>query len=162
MFYLFASKIYDDKIVLANDKELPYDILIFVIGVVGNNIFNINENIKQNQKNQLIVDNYYNVGDYKNVFCIGDVVESIDISTNTFQAPTAQAARMQAELVSKNILNDINQKRLIKNNISNKGILIDLGGPNCAIGKILGINLSGKIALWVKKLIYSLHSKKFN
>lgn len=159
---LFASKIYNDKIVLSNSDELPYDILIFVIGAIGNNIVNTNKNIEVNPRNQLIVDDYYNVGSYKNVFSIGDITQAIDVSTNTFQAPTAQLGRMQAELVAKNILNDMNKRKLIKNNISNKGILIDLGGPNYAVGKLIGINVWGKIALWTKKLIYSLHSKKFN
>ncbi len=159
---LFASKIYNDKLTLSNGKELPYDILIFVIGAVGNSISNTNEKVILNQRNQLIVNEYYNVGEHKNVFSIGDVVQAIDIGTNTFQAPTAQGARMQAELIAKNILNDINNKPLIKNNVSNKGILIDLGGPNCAIGKLLGINLWSKLALWAKKFIYALHDKKFN
>ena len=159
---LFASKIFSDKIILSNNDELPYDILIFVIGAIGNNIINTNKNIEVNPRNQLIVDDYYNVGSYKNAFCIGDITQAIDVGTNTFQAPTAQSARMQAELVAKNILNDMNKRKLIKNNISNKGILIDLGGPNCAVGKLLGINVWGKIALWTKRLIYSLHSKKLN
>ena len=159
---LFASKIYDNKIVLSNGKELPYDILIFVIGVVGNNIQNSNTKVNLNQRNQLIVDEYYNVGRYKNVFCIGDIAQAIDVSSKSYQTPTAQAARMQAELTAKNILNDIKGKQLTKNNISNKGILIDLGGPNNAIGKILGINLWNKLALLLKKIIYSIHSKKLN
>lgn len=159
---LFASKIFSDKIILSNNDELPYDILIFVIGAIGNNIMNTNKNIEVNPRNQLVVDDYYNVGSYKNAFCIGDITQAIDVVTNTFQAPTAQSGRMQAELVAKNILNDMNKRKLIKNNISNKGILIDLGGPNCAVGKVLGINVWGKIALWTKKLIYSLHSKKLN
>lgn len=158
----FASNIYSDKLILSNNQELPYDILIFVIGAVGNSISNTNKKITLNQRKQLIVDDYYNIGEYKNAFCIGDVAQAIDVNTNTFQAPTAQGARMQAELIAKNILNDMNNKPLIKNNISNKGILIDLGGPNCAIGKLLGINLWPKLALWAKKFIYSLHDKKFN
>lgn len=159
---LFASKIYKDKIELSNGDELPYNILLFVIGVVGNSIINNNYKVKENQRNQLIVDDYYTLSTYKKVFVIGDITQALDAKTNSFQAATAQNARMQAELTAKNILNDINNKTLIKNNISNKGILIDLGGPNCAIGILLGIKLWGKLALWTKKFIYLLHAKKFN
>ena len=159
---LFASKILEDKIILSNKDEFSYDILLFVIGAIGNNISNHDENILENTRNQLIVDEYYRLEPYKNVFAIGDIVQALDIKTNSFQAPTAQASRMQAELTAKNIIKEINGDTLISNNISNKGILIDLGGPNCAIGRLLNINLSGKIALWIKKLIYSLHTKKFN
>lgn len=158
----FASKIFADKIILSNTQVIPYDMLIFVIGASGNSILNNDINIKINPRNQLIVDEFYRINDHKNVFAIGDIVQAIDIKTNKIQAPTAQAARMQAELTAKNILNDINHLELISNNISIKGILIDLGGSNCAVGKLFGINISGKIALWMKKLIYSLHSKKFN
>ncbi len=159
---LFASKIEEDKIVLSNGQTINYDILLFVIGSIGNSIENMDKKIEQNQRKQLIVDDYYRVTPYKNVYSIGDITEAQDTKTNTPQAPTAQGARMQAELVAKNIINSIENKSLVSNNISNKGILIDLGGPNCAIGKLFSINLWGKPALWLKKLIYSLHAKKFN
>jgi NADH dehydrogenase len=158
---LFASKIHKDEIILSNEDSIPYTMLLFVIGAVGNSISNKNTNIHENQRKQFIVDDYYTLSPYKNVFVIGDVTQALDTKTKQFQAPTAQAARMQAELTAKNILNLINNKELIKNNVSNKGILIDLGGPSCAIGRLFDINLWGKPALWAKKLIYSLHAKKF-
>lgn len=158
----FASKILEDKIVLSDKNEVSYDLLIFVIGARGNTILNIDSNdIEINPRNQLIVDEYYRLKPYKNVFAIGDIAEAIDIKTKNYQAPTAQASRLQAELTAKNILNDIEKVNFISNNVSLKGILIDLGGPSCAIGKLFGINLSGKIAVFFKRLIYSLHSKKF-
>lgn len=156
---VFASKIQEDRVILANGKEVPYDILIFVIGAVGNSITHIKKE-HLNQRNQLKVDEYYRLSPYKNIFCIGDATQALDSKTNDYQAPTAQSARMQAELTAKNIVNSIKDIDLIKNNVSNKGILIDLGGKNCAIGKLFGINLWGKPALWFKKLIYSLHTKK--
>lgn len=159
---LFASQIQEDKIVLSNGNEINYDMLLFVIGAVGNTLLNKDKKTTQNQRNQIIVDNYYRVTPYYNTFAIGDIVQAEDIKTKSFQAPTAQASRMQAELVAKNIINSIQNNTLIKNNISNKGILIDLGGPNCAIGKLFNFNLSGKAALWMKKIIYSLHTQKFN
>ena len=136
--------------------------LLFVIGAIGNDIQNNDDRVQVNQRHQLIVDKYYRVKPYDNVFAIGDIVQAMDIKTESFQAPTAQAARMQAELTAKNILNDMEDKKLIQNNISNKGILIDLGGSSCAIGRLFNINLWGKPALWFKKLIYSLHTQKFN
>lgn len=158
----FASKIFENKVVLSNEEEIKYDMLLFVIGASGNLISTNSQDFEKNQRDQLIVDEFYRINHYENVFAIGDIVQAIDVKANKIQAPTAQASRMQAELTAKNILNDINNKQLIPNNISIKGILIDLGGPNCAIGKLFGINVSGKIALWMKKLIYSLHSKKFS
>ncbi len=159
---LFASKILEEKILLSNGAEVRYDMLIFVIGAIGNSILNIDRKIEQNQKNQIIVDEYYRVSPYKNAFAIGDIVQANDVKSKLYQAPTAQGARMQAEFIADNIINEIKDKPLIKNNISNKGILIDLGGPNCAVGRLFNFNISGKLALWFKKLIYSLHSKKFN
>jgi len=159
---LFASKINADSIELSNKQEIQYDMLLFVIGAIGNDIQNNDDRVQVNQRHQLIVDKYYRVKPYDNVFAIGDIVQAMDIKTESFQAPTAQAARMQAELTAKNILNDMDDKKLIQNNISNKGILIDLGGSSCAIGRLFNINLWGKPALWFKKLIYSLHTQKFN
>lgn len=159
---LFASKIFKDKVILSNGNEISYDMLLFVIGAMGNSLQNSNKDILENQRKQLIVDEYYLLNPYNNAFAMGDIVEATDIVTNTFQAPTAQAARMQATLIAKNISNSINNKKLVKNNVSIKGILIDLGGSNCAIGKLFSFNLSGKIALWIKKIIYALHAKKLS
>jgi len=156
----FASEILGDKVILSNNREISYDMLLFVIGASGNLIPTNTDSIKTNTRNQLIVDEYYRVTPYKNVFAIGDITEAQDTKTKTSQTPTAQSARMQAELAAQNILNDINNTTLITNNISNKGILIDLGGPNCAVGRLFNFNISGKLALWLKKLIYSLHNKK--
>lgn len=158
----FASTILEDKVILSNNQEVPYDMLLFVIGASGNLISHKDEKVKHNPRNQLIVDDFYRLTPYKNVFAIGDITEATDIKTKKFQSPTAQSARMQAELTAKNILKNIKGSELTSNNVSNKGILIDLGGPNSAVGKLFNFNLSGKLALWAKKLIYSLHSQKFN
>ncbi len=159
---LFASKIYEDRLILSNGDEVPYDMLLFVIGAIGNPINSVDEKIKLNKREQIVVDNYYKIGGFDNAFAMGDIVEANDIKAQSPQAPTAQGARMQAELIAKNIFRSINYDPLLINNISNKGILIDLGGPNCAIGSLFNFNISGKPALWLKKLIYSLHAKKFN
>ncbi len=152
---LFASKVLEDKIILSNGDELSYNMLLFVIGTIGNSIININDEVLQNERNQLIVDDFYRIIPYKNSFAIGDIVQAKDIKTDNFQSPTAQASRMQAELTAKNIIKSMKRSILIENNISNKGILIDLGGENCSIGRLFNINLCGKPALWCKKLIYS-------
>ena len=158
----FASKILEDKVVLSNKEEIAYDMLLFVIGANGNMITTDNEKVIINPRNQLVVDEYYRINPYNDVFAIGDVVQAKDVKTDNFQSPTAQSARMQAELTAKNILHDINNRNLVPNNVSNKGILIDLGGPNCAIGQLFNINISGKLALWTKKIIYLFHSNKLN
>ncbi|WP_331775223.1 NAD(P)/FAD-dependent oxidoreductase [Sulfurospirillum sp. 1612] len=158
----FASELDENKIILSDGSAIDYDLLIFVIGVIGNAIEKTSDGITPNPRNQYIVDEYYQIPSYPNAYAIGDVVQARDVKTNNFQAPTAQAARMQALLVSKNILKRLEHKTGTKNNISNKGIFIDLGGTNCAIGKLFSINLSGKIALFMKKLIYALHIRKLN
>lgn len=155
---LFASEVLEDKLTLSNNISLDYDLLIFVVGVIGNNIEE--NNVDLNQRNQIVIDEYYNVSGFKNAYCIGDIAQAIDVNTKFYQTPTAQGARMQAELIAKNILNSIKGKKLYKNNISNKGIFIDLGGPSYAIGKIFSINLWNKLALIFKKTIYALHSLK--
>ena len=71
----FASKIKEDKIILSNEQEIKYDMLLFVIGASGNMTSNNNLEIEKNQKNQLIVDDYYRIDNYKNVFAIGPVPE---------------------------------------------------------------------------------------
>ncbi len=158
----FASQLDEDKIILSDGSAIAYNLLIFVIGVMGNAIQQASDGTTPNSRNQYIVDDYYQIPSHPNAYAIGDVVQARDVKTDNFQAPTAQAARMQALFVSKNILKRLQHKTCIKNNIFNKGIFIDLGGTNSAIGKLFSINLSGKIALFMKKIIYTLHIRKLN
>lgn len=158
----FASKVTNESLELSDGTILRYDLLIFLIGLIGNDIANYYKLIKENKLNQIIVNEFYQVAPFENAFAIGDIAQAQDVATNKPQTPTAQASRMQAELVAKNLLKSINKEPLIKNNISNKGVMIDLGGPRRAIGKLFGINLDGFIAVWAKKLIYFMHAKKFN
>lgn len=158
----FASKVTNESLELSDGTILRYDLLIFLIGLIGNDIANFYKLIKENKLNQIIVNDFYQITPFENAFAIGDIAQANDTATNKPQTPTAQAARMQAELVAKNILKSIKKEPLIQNNISNKGTMIDLGGPSRAIGKLFGINLDGIIAVWFKKLIYFMHAKKFN
>lgn len=157
-----VAKVFDDRVVLANGDEIGSDITLFLIGYLGNNIANNSLDLEETKTHQIVVDEYYRVGVHQNAFAIGDVCLALDKKTNEPQAATAQNARMQADLVAKNIVRDTKQETLEKNNVSNKGVLIDLGGPFCATGKLFGVKLYRNVAAFVKKIVYLLHTQKFN
>ncbi len=157
----FVVEIDKKTIVLSNGETLYYDLNLSLIGIECKVIEDENNDlIKRNTRNQIIVDDYYKITPYKNAFALGDVAQAIDIKSKHFQLPTAQAARLQAELTAKNISRDIDKKILIKNNIYNRGILIDLSDSK-VIGRIINTPISGWLANKLKKFVYKGHLKKF-
>lgn len=154
----FITQIEENKIILSNNEEISYDLSLFVLGVSTINISNKN-NIEVNIKNQYIVNDYFQVENFSNAFCIGDAAQTMSPDAK-YNLPTAQMANQQAEVLSINLKNIINKRSLIKKELTLKGVLIDLGKNN-AVGLIGNLKLSGYIAFILKRFTSYLHKVKF-
>jgi len=152
----FVNEVKDDTLFLSNDKKIPFDMILFVIGVTSEKLA---ENAEVNVKNQFIVDQYLRLENHKEVFVIGDIAQTKDKNGN-YILPTAQMAKLHAKLTAKNIENSISNKALIKNECETKGIMIDLANKN-AVGLILGLKVKGFIAYNLKKFVSNLHIGMF-
>lgn len=154
----FITEIQNDKIILSNGEVITYDLSLFVLGVSSINIKNEN-NIEVNIKNQYIVNEYFQIGDYKNAFCIGDAAQTLT-PEGKYNLPTAQMANQQAIVLSRNLKNSLRNKVFIKKQLKLKGVLIDLGRNN-AVGLIGNLKLNGYIAYILKRVTSYLHKIKF-
>jgi len=155
----FVSEVKDDNVILSDKTQIPFDMIFFVIGVTSEKLVT-HENIEINVKNQIIVDEFLRIKNYKEVFAIGDVAQTIDKNGN-FVLPTAQMAKLQAKLTAKNIINTLQNKPLIKNNLETKGLMIDLSGLN-AVGLFFNIKLKGVIAFLLKRMVSRVHTRIFS
>lgn len=154
----FISQIEENKIILSNQEEIFYDLSLFVLGVSTINIRNEN-NIEVNIKNQYIVNDYFQINDFSNVFCIGDAAQTLS-PEGKYNLPTAQMANQQAEVLSSNLKNILKNKTFIKKELKLKGVLIDLGKNN-AVALIGNLKLNGYIAFILKRFTSYLHKIKF-
>ena len=155
----FITEVCEDKIILSNKTEIPYNLSLFVLGVSSEKIDN-RQNIDFNVKNQYVVNEYFQIENSKNAFCIGDFAQTLT-PTGEYNLPTAQMANMQAKILAKNLKNLIYKKEFEKKEIKLKGVLIDLGKNN-AVGAISNLKLSAYVAYILKRFTSNLHKLKFN
>jgi NADH dehydrogenase len=154
----FITEIQENKIILSNNEEINYDLSLFVLGVSSINVKNEN-NIDVNIKNQYIVNEYFQIDNHSNAFCIGDAAQTLT-PDGKYNLPTAQMANQQALVLSSNLKKCLKNKALIKKQLKLKGVLIDLGKNN-AVGLIGNLKLNGYIAYILKRFTSYLHKIKF-
>ena len=155
----FVSEVKDDTIFLSDSTQIPFNMILFVIGVSSEKLVE-DENTEINIKNQFIVDEYLRLKNHKEVFVVGDIAQTKDKNDN-YVLPTAQMAKLHALLTAKNIENTIENKTLIKNTCETKGIMVDLANKN-AVGLVMGLKVKGFIAYILKRFVSNQHIKIFN
>ncbi|WP_375722781.1 FAD-dependent oxidoreductase [Arcobacter sp. KX21116] len=155
----FVNEVKDKKIYLSDSTEIPFDMVLFLIGVSSEKLSN-DESAQTNIKNQFVVDEYLRLANHKEVFVMGDVAETKDKNGN-YVLPTAQIAKLHANIVAQNLLNSIEGNLLIKNKSQTKGVMVDLANKN-TVGIVLGIKVKGFIAYFLKRYISKRHTKIFN
>ena len=154
----FVSELKDDILYLSNSTEIPFDMVLFVIGVTSEKIVS-DENIEINVKNQFVVDKYLRVINHPEAFVLGDVAQTKDINDN-YVLPTAQMATLHALLCAKNIVNSIEGKELIENDCATKGVMVDLANKN-TVGVVMGLKVKGCIAYFLKRFVSNQHINLF-
>ncbi|MGB9801738.1 MAG: NAD(P)/FAD-dependent oxidoreductase [Arcobacter sp.] len=155
----FVNEVENNKIYLSDSTEIPFDMVLFLIGVSSEKLSK-DESAQINVKNQFVVDEYLRLINHEEVFVMGDVAETKDKDGN-YILPTAQIAKLHANIVARNILNSIEGNLLIKNKSQTKGVMIDLANKN-TVGIVLGIKVKGFIAYFLKRYISKRHTKIFN
>jgi NADH dehydrogenase len=133
--------------------------VLFLIGVSSEKLSK-DESAQINVKNQFVVDEYLRLINHEEVFVMGDVAETKDKNRN-YVLPTAQIAKLHANIVAQNLLNSIEGNLLIKNKSQTKGVMVDLADKN-TVGIVLGIKVKGFIAYFLKRYISKRHTKIFN
>lgn len=154
----FVSKVANNKIYLSNEEEINFDMVLFLIGVSSEKLVE-DEKVLTNVKNQFIVDDYLRLIDNQDVFVLGDIAQTKDKDGN-YVLPTAQMAKMHGDLTAKNISNLLENKQLIKNELSTKGVMIDLAS-NKALGIIQGLKVKSYLAYFLKRFVSKNHTKIF-
>jgi NADH dehydrogenase len=143
----------ENEVVLESGKKLVSNFLIWTAGIYGSPFIR-NLSFEKNTKNQLLVDEFLRVKNFKNIFSIGDCAELRTID-NKIIPPTAQSAELSAEICARNIKHLIDNKPLEKANIKTQGLLIAIGGKDGVALLFDKIRLSGKKAYYMKEFIFS-------
>ncbi|MCF6200707.1 MAG: FAD-dependent oxidoreductase [Hydrogenimonas sp.] len=146
----YIKEVSSDKIYFENAKSRDYTFMIFTGGILGNSEF-APKHFEKNFIEQLKVTSTLNIKDHGEIFAIGDVAEILDQHGQQLP-PTAQIAEQSAEYCAKAIEADIKGDKIGPFKGKMYGIFIALGGRYAA-AEILGFNISGITAYFLKKVI---------
>lgn len=146
------SEVREKQILLDNGKVLNFEFMIFTGGVCASTL---TERLKfdLNAKGHLLVNPDLSVGEYSDIFAIGDVAQLNDEEGKLYP-PTAQLAERSGEHAAAMIRADLNTKERESFHYSSGGVMIALGGEYGAGLLPGGIKVKGYLAYLIKKAIF--------
>ncbi len=147
-----VTKVEPKCVILNHTIKVNMDFLIWTAGIMPSKLIQ-NMDIKKGKKGQILVDSYYRLIDYKDVFAIGDNAQLFNPTTNEILPPTAQAAELAANYVAFNIKNILLGKELKQKSIKLGGFFVSLGGHYGVAQLFDFIKISGRLAYWLKKFV---------
>lgn len=137
---------------LTNGTKIRYSFIVFAGGIEASNITS-KFDLEKNKKGQIVVDEYMQIDNYKNIFVVGDVAE-IKNKKDEIMPQNVTVARASGISAGKNILNLINNKELEKCEPKLEGTLIALGGKY-AVCDLYGIvQVKGFIGWFIKQYVF--------
>jgi len=145
-----VNKVTKDSIEF-NDKSLKTNTVIWVAGVKPINI-SFSKLISLENNGRLKVNQYLQLDQYPNIYALGDIAGA-KVGNDMFVPMLAQVAVRQADVLAKNIKNQIENKALKSFIYKNAGSLVSLG-KWMALGEIFNFVLSGRFAWFVWRTIY--------
>ena len=147
-------KDYDGKsVLLADDKTLETDTLIWAAGIKGNPVHGLGTDII-GRGGRLKVDAYNTVENHPNIFAIGDIALMTTEKYENGHPQVAQVAIQQADLLAKNLKRTIKGQPLKAFKYLDKGSLATVG-RNLAVADLPFVSFQG-FAAWVLWLFVHL------
>jgi NADH dehydrogenase len=121
----FVSEVDDDRIYVGEDRQMPYDVLVWTGGITGRAAVRDTDIRKDEQTNRLETGQNFQTGDER-VFAVGDSA-LIDQPADEPAPPTAQAAWQAAEVAGENIARAIRGQPLKDWQYKDKGTVVSVG-----------------------------------
>ncbi|MEO0457501.1 MAG: FAD-dependent oxidoreductase, partial [Cyanobacteria bacterium P01_A01_bin.114] len=130
---------------------LPVDIVLWTVGNRVNPVVTALP-LRQNERQQLLIEPTLQVIDHPNLFALGDQAEGVDASGQRLPS-TAQSALQQADYVAWNIWASLTDRPLLPFRYQHLGEMMTLGSDNATLTG-LGLKLDGNLAHLVRRLTY--------
>lgn len=145
----------EDFVILDNGQTIQCGTFIWAGGIAMEPVI-ANIDCEHDKKGSIIVNDYLQIPNHKNVYALGDCASITDITGKPYP-PTAQHALKEAQTVSKNIISSIKQnKHLQKFEYVSRGTMAKIGKRN-GVALILGNKIHGFLAWAVWRQYYLLN-----
>ncbi len=157
-----VKEVKEDSIVFSDDTALPVKHVVWTAGVKPNTP-EFTSPVLLDKSGRIVVDEFLQMKDHKEVYALGDVASVLDKNGIPFPM-LAQVALKEARIVGKNIKRDLSGKELIPFSYVSKGELVSLGRFQ-AVANIWGLKFTGVFAWFLWRTVYLFkfisNSKKF-
>lgn len=147
------TKVTQQSVFTDNNKEYPYDILIWTGGVKANDILE-ESNLPVNKRGQVMVNNFLQVNGFENIFAAGDNTQYIDTKTNTFAPTVAQVAEEEGKTAGENIIRKIKQKPLLPYSYKHFGYVVPLRGRFAVAELMNNMHFDGLSGWILQQLVF--------
>ena len=145
-----VKEIESSCIVVNEDTKIYTETVIWAAGIKPASL-NFQEEVSKSSDGKIIVNDYLQLENYKEVFAIGDV--SLFKDKNSAVPALAQVAEKQSKTVAENIESMIKDTELQKFIYHSSGNLMSLGHW-MAVGEIANFSFSGGLAWWFWRTVY--------
>lgn len=152
MLNMGVKEVGSSFVVLDNDKKIDTETVIWVGGVKPADL-KFDGVVAKDPAGRIIVNEYFQVGDHREVFAIGDVAAFTNPGSKNLVPALAQAAEKEARAVAENIQLIIKSKDPKSFSYHHAGDMVSLGRW-MAIGEFFGFTFSGGIAWWIWRTVY--------
>lgn len=135
-----------------NGDKYKYDVFIWTGGVKASRVLE-NSGFKVNGRGQVLVNEYMQVINFKNVFAAGNIAEYADPLTNKAVPGVAEVAKDQGKAAARNVLRSIENKDLVSYKYRHTGYIVPLKG-RFAIADLTFIKTAGFWGWCLQQLVF--------
>ena len=149
-------KDYDGQLVITNRKDLPAYTCLWTAGVKGSLIPGLKEG-RDYEKGRFLVNHYHQVGNFENIYALGDVAAMIDEENPKGHPMLAQVAIQQGKNLADNLKASLRGKGWQEFQYRDLGTMATIG-RNKAVADLGRLKFSGFIGwfLWMTVHLRSL------
>lgn len=136
-----------------NNKEYPYDILIWTGGVEANSL-GVASGLAANHRGQVLVNNGLQAVDNPHIFAAGDIAGYLDEKTKRPVPTVAEVAEDQGKTAAKNIVQLLSKKLLLPYHFTHLGYVVPLKGKYAAAELMGGLHFDGFSGWVLQQLVF--------
>nr|MBI5455622.1 NAD(P)/FAD-dependent oxidoreductase [Candidatus Levybacteria bacterium] len=149
------KKVSKDFIETDTGNKYSYDVFIWTGGVKASEVLE-KSGFKVNGRGQVLVNEYMQVLNFKNVFAVGDIAEYGDPLTNKAVPGVAEVAQGEGRAAARNVLRSIKNKDLKAYKYEHTGYIVPLKGK-FAVAQLSFVKTAGFLGWVLQQVIFLVY-----
>jgi len=152
VFNRLVAEVKPDAIILNDGTQMSCSLFIWTGGVQASRIVS-KSGLKSGKGNRVMTNEFCEAEGFPSVYVVGDCALVTEPKTGEVLPQCVEIALQQAEVVSRNVLADVVGKPKTIFTPKFSGLIVAVG-ENYGIGRIFGVEVEGRLAQMVKRLIH--------